>query len=94
MTNKRTRNNAMKHIIPLIAIFLSSTFVHAHEMRTWTATNGSKVEAAYLKYDEPNVHMQKRDGSVLKVNKENLSDEDWVYVMQYDESIFSFWVKL
>ncbi len=68
--------------------------VRAHEMRTWTATNGSKVEAAYLKYEEPNVHMQKRDGSVLKVNKDNLSDEDWVYVMQFDESICSFWVKL
>lgn len=63
-------------------------------MRTWTAMNGSTMEAAFIKYEEPNVHMQKRDGTILKVNRDNLSDEDWVYVMQFDPSIFSLWIKL
>ena len=56
--------------------------------------NGSTMEAAFLKYEEPNVHMQKRDGTILKVDRDNLSDEDWVYVMKYDPSIFSLWIKL
>ena len=56
--------------------------------------NGSTMEAAFLKYEEPNVHMQKRDGTILQVKRDSLSDEDWVYVMQYDPSIFSLWIKL
>ncbi len=63
-------------------------------MRTWTATNGSKMEAAFVQYAEPNVQLQKRDGTILYINRDNLSDEDWVYVMKYDKAIFSFWVKL
>ena len=56
--------------------------------------NGLTTEAAFVKYEEPNVHMQKRDGTILKVNRDSLCDDDWVYVMQYNPSIFSLWIKL
>ena len=71
-------------------------FVNAYEMRTWTATNGKTTEAAYVKYeyDSRKVVMQKRDGSIIKVNRDSLCDEDWIYVLKYDPSIFEIFVLL
>lgn len=84
----------MNRIVSILVIVGLTVLCHAHEMRTWTAMNGSTMEAAFIKYEEPNVHMQKRDGTILKVNRDNLSDEDWIYVMQFDPSIFSLWISL
>lgn len=66
----------------------------AFEMRTWTATNGKTIEAAYVRYDPPNVVLQRRDGQIINVNRDNLCDEDWLYVSEYDRDILVFWVKL
>ena len=66
----------------------------AFEMRTWTATNGKTSEAAYVRYDPPNVVLQRRDGQIIKVDRDNLCDEDWLYVAQYDLDILTFWIKL
>ena len=66
----------------------------AYEMRTWTAMNGKQVEAAFVKYEFPNVSLQRKDGQIIKVNRDMLSDDDWLYVSQYDKSILTFWVKI
>ena len=73
-----------------------ATSAFGYEMRMWTAMNGKTTEAAYVKYesDTMKVVMQQRDGSIIKVDRDALCDEDWVYVMQYDPSIFSLWIKL
>ena len=87
----------MKALVKLMVasfVVCAANAAYSHEMRTWTAMNGLTTEAAFVKYEEPNVHMQKRDGTILKVNRDSLCDDDWVYVMQYDPSIFSLWIKL
>lgn len=90
--------------ISTLRIFFSGCFIalamasssYAYEMRTWTAMNGKQVEAAFVKYDSNSfsVSMQKRDGSIVKVNRDNLSDEDWMYVAKFDDRILSFSVFL
>ena len=84
----------MKRATVVFVIAWFTSLSYAHEMRMWTAMNGSKQEAAFVKYEEPLVHMQRRDGTVLKVNRESLSDEDWLYVMKYNEEIGRIRVKL
>ena len=76
-----------------IALVMASSS-YAYEMRTWTAMNGKQVETAYVKYEFPNVSIQKRDGKIIMVDRDWLSDEDWLYVSQYDASILTFWAKL
>lgn len=71
-----------------------ATSSSAFEMRTWTATNGKTIEAAYVRYDPPNVVLQRRDGQIINVNRDNLCDEDWLYVSEYDLDVLVFWVKL
>ena len=66
----------------------------AFEMRTWTAMNGKTTEAAYVRYDHPNVVIQRRDGQIISVHRDTLCDEDWLYVSQYDRDILTFWIKL
>lgn len=66
----------------------------AYEMRTWTAMNGKQVEAAFVKYEFPNVSLQRKDGQIIRVNRELLSDDDWLYVAKYDDSILKFWYKI
>ena len=88
--------------ISTLRIFFSGCFIvlamasssYAYEMRTWTAMNGKTVEAAYVKYEFPNVSLQRRDGQIIKVNRDQLSDDDWLYVSQYDSSILTFWVPI
>ena len=86
----------MKPMQILFAMLLAVLvpFVNAYEMRTWTAMNGETTEAAYVKYeyDSRKVVMQKRDGTIVKVNRDSLCDEDWIYVMKYDPSIFEIFV--
>lgn len=84
----------MKSATVVFVIAWLTSLSYAHEMRMWTAMNGSKQEAAFVKYEEPLVHMQRRDGTVLKVNRESLSDEDWLYVMKYNDEIGRIRVKL
>jgi len=85
----------MKHAREILLVTLLTflvPFVRAYEMRTWTAMNGKTTEAAYVKYesDTQKVVMQKRDGTIIKVNREALSDNDWIYVSQFDSSILLF----
>ena len=79
--------------VGLLALAMASSSL-AYEMRTWTATNGKQVEAAYVKYEFPNVSLQRRDGQIINVHRDNLCDEDWLYVSQYDLDILTFWIKL
>lgn len=84
----------MNRVAIILVIVGSTVLCRANEMRTWTAMNGSTMEAAFIKYEEPNVHMQKRDGTILKVNRDNLSDEDWLYVADFNQKILEFSVQL
>lgn len=83
-------------ILSVVLLAFLAPLVRAYEMRTWTAMNGKTTEAAYVRYesDTQKVVMQKRDGSIIKVPRDSLSDADWVYVMKYDPSIFEIFVFL
>ena len=88
----------MKHareiLFAALLTFLAP-FVRAYEMRTWTAMNGKTTEAAYVKYESETqkVVMQKRDGSIIKVPRDSLCDDDWIYVSHYDKTILQFTIK-
>ncbi len=76
-----------------IALAMASSS-YAYEMRTWTALNGKQHEAAYVRYEAPNVVVQDRDGRIIKVKRDSLCDDDWLYVSQHDIDILLFEVKL
>ena len=65
-------------------------------MRNWTSLNGKVTEAAFVRYENAShsVVIQKRDGTIIKVNRDSLCDDDWLYVMNHDMSIFEFWLPI
>jgi SLA1 Homology Domain 1 (SHD1) protein len=49
--------------------------------RTWTSADGNHtLEAKFLHATNGVIHLQKRDGTTLALEKEKLSDEDWKWI--------------
>ena len=49
--------------------------------RTWTSADGTRhIEGKFLKAIEGTVHLEKRDGTIVKLQREKLSDDDWKWV--------------
>ena len=67
----------MKRGILLTAtLLLISTMATASEIRIWTSTAGTTIEAKFLKEQFGIAYLETADGSVKKIKISNLSDQD------------------
>ena len=55
--------------------------IEAAKWRIWTSVDGKyTIEAKFLKYTFGEVHLEKKDGSVISIKKEQLSSQDWEWI--------------
>ena len=69
-------------------------FANASEMRTWTSTSGTTIEASFEKYEMGFVHLKLENGKVLKVNRNQLVDKDWKFLEKLDPDFRVVRVKI
>ncbi len=67
-----------KHTLRLSLLFIALAFSPNSfaELRTWTSTTGSSLDAEYLGYENGQVRLKKADGAVLTVPVKMLSEMD------------------
>lgn len=65
--------------------FLSISQAADHEIRTWTSTVGSTLNARLIHHDSGSVTLEREDGSVLTVQLDQLSAQDRHYVATLPE---------
>ena len=64
----------------LILLSLCLQFATAQEVRTWTSASGKTIEAAFVENNFGQVILQKADGEKLKINLNQLSSADQIFV--------------
>lgn len=57
-----------------------SSAVTTHPYRSWTSVQGTKIEARLVRVSGGQATLERRDGSTLKVNPSQLSDDDRKYL--------------
>jgi len=60
----------------ITTLLFISTMATANELRTWTSTVGTTIEAKFVKEQFGTVHLETADGSVKKIKISKLSDQD------------------
>jgi hypothetical protein len=54
----------------------------AARWHTWTSADGQHtIEAKFLKAMGDTIHLEKKDGSIIKVPRDKLSEDDWKWIM-------------
>ncbi len=69
----------------LFLVQVSAAVVAQGAFRTWTSSNGQhKVQAELVRVEGKQVHLKKKDGSLVAVSVEKLSDADRTYLATLD----------
>lgn len=70
----------MRSMIFLIAIFISCGLQAQSEMRKWTGSNGTEIQAELVSFTKDSIKIKMEDGEIKTVAKEKFSKEDvdWV----------------
>lgn len=58
------------------ALLLAVTTAIANELRTWTSSAGTTIEAKFVKEQSGVVHLETADGSIKKIKISKLSEQD------------------
>lgn len=66
-------------------LFLATLQANAHEIRTWTSSVGTTLEAKLVSLSGSSVKLEKMDGSELRVKLHQLSKEDQNYLENLPE---------
>lgn len=66
-------------------LFTASLANAQTEMRTWTSSKGTKIEAELLEYENGRAKLQRPNGSTVLVRDSQLSEEDVAFLRQYAE---------
>lgn len=69
-----------------VACLLCAVEVGLAENRTWESSNGSKVEAEFVKITAESVYLRKSDGSALRVTLTDLVEADQNLARELDET--------
>ena len=64
----------------LILLSLCLQFASAQEVRTWTSASGKTIEAAFVEQKSGQVMLRKADGEMIKINLNQLSSADQIFV--------------
>lgn len=71
------------HLVNVVfCLLLFSSFTAAGELRTWTGSNGKKIEAEFIEYDSEKeiVHIRLKSGKEQRVRLDLFSEEDQNFV--------------
>ena len=73
-----------KHLIQSILAVCMSSLISNGEMRTWTSTAGTTIEAEFVKVKFNTVYLKAADGAVKKIPKSKLTQDDQLLVTKLD----------
>lgn len=69
----------------LVCSFLNLMYLSAAEVRTWTSTAGTKLEAELVGVERGSAVLKKANGSTIKVKLKLLVDEDQKLVREFEK---------
>ena len=68
-------------LVPIVVFLLLGSIARSSELRTWTDDTGNhKVEAKFSGTEDGKIKLTKKNGKVVKVDPEKLSDADQEYL--------------
>ena len=76
-----SRSNTMKKFVLLALFFALFSFASA-DARIWTSRNGKTIEAELVEFKDGVAKLKKKDGAVVSVKQDLLSQEDVDYLNQ------------
>ena len=80
----------MKFLFPVFALFLFCKLCIAEEdFRTWTSSDGRKIEAKFLRYSGNEIVIKRTDGKEFTISPELLVDDDRKYLEGINDKIIS-----
>jgi nucleoredoxin len=75
-------NNIAKRIVTVLLVLGQASLAAYSEMRTWTSTAGTTIEAEFVKIKFDTVYLKTADGATKKIPKSKLVRDDQVLAME------------